>query len=143
MNRKLAWMFAALSVVFTLNSISSHAQSAPKFEAKIPFEFKAGTTSLPAGEYLIGLVGTQTEMLAIQNVKTGERAVVIPVGVETNVMQNEAKLTFHRYGDQYFLSQLLTPGTTHGMAIPRTRAELELAKSSGQTETAVITGQLR
>jgi hypothetical protein len=70
-------------------------------EAKIPFGFRVGDASLPAGEYSILTNGSG--LVLIRNDKKG----VFALGT-ARVPMNEApaQLVFNRYGEDYFLSQV-------------------------------------
>jgi hypothetical protein len=64
--------------------------------------------------------------------------------VRANQTQEETKLVFHKYGDQYFLSQIWTPGGNTGRELLMPRFERELAKNGIEREKVVVTrgGQL-
>lgn len=50
----------------------------------------------------------------------------------------EPKLVFHRYGDQYFLSQIWTGSTRRDFSMSRKERELKkTAAAAGQTEIVV------
>jgi hypothetical protein len=49
-------------------------------------------------------------------------------GVEARREQDQTKLVFHRYGDQYFLSQVWTAGESDVRELWKSRAERELIK---------------
>ena len=46
---------------------------------------------------------------------------------------DKGKLVFHRYGDQYFLSEVWPAGATTGRVIAKSRAESELEKKAKQS----------
>jgi hypothetical protein len=82
---------------------TSFAQSR-MVKANVPFDFTVGKQLLPAGTYTIK---TQSSGLIV--IKNHDK----PITVLTIVDQagdrspNGGKLMFHKYGDQYFLSEIL------------------------------------
>jgi len=58
--------------------------------------------------------------------------------VRASATQDEAKLVFHKYGDQYFLSQIWTTGDATGRELLMPRLERQLAKNSIQRQTAIL-----
>ncbi|HXP87651.1 MAG TPA: hypothetical protein VN841_23160 [Bryobacteraceae bacterium] len=105
--------------------------------ATIPFDFRAGNTLMPAGEYDIHSQGTWV----ILRLADGGRPVV---GVMTNgatggTSDREARLDFHRYGNAYFLTTIWSPFSRDGRQLPPTAREKELAqKGRVPVESAVV-----
>ena len=58
--------------------------------------------------------------------------------VRANQTQEETKLVFHRYGDQYFLSQIWTVGANSGRELLMPRLERELAKNAKIERQTVV-----
>ena len=129
-----------LSLFLTLAVVSVHAQnhSADRIVVQIPFDFVAGNKTLPAGEYIVKPT-LATRVTLIRNA-SGQREYTtistMPVPAET--MPTAAKLVFHKYGDQYFLSQVWTPERNLGGQLSESRAELELAKSASEVQRVSI-----
>jgi hypothetical protein len=87
------------------------AQDQPKMKATIPFTFVVGSKELKAGEYLIqqvGSPGSQSLQFRSEDGDFEQTALTMPI--ETNKIGNHERLVFHRYGDQYFLSQVWVAG---------------------------------
>jgi hypothetical protein len=61
----------------------------------------------------------------------------------TGKAQESAKLTFHRYGDQYFFAEAWVDGDTSGLQAQKPRAERaitrELAGAKIATESVALT----
>lgn len=91
--------------------------------AAIPFEFRAGDTVLPAGDYRIKYITPNTVLI---EARSGEALTLVPVASK-GVEGQAAKLVFHRYGNTYFLRQLQIPGRTTG----------HFFKSKSEKETAL------
>jgi len=50
-------------------------------------------------------------------------------------------LVFHRVGDEYFLYQIWTAGSTQGRELPQPKRETELARN-GKTDDVIIAANL-
>ena len=108
-----------LSLLFTV--AGAHAQSAAR--ANVPFAFKVGTTQMPAGTYSVqSKVGTN--LVTVRNVQTGTSA--LAMGRQESPSKKTDKLIFHRYGSQYFLTEILGSQGSQAMVLPATKQEKEL-----------------
>jgi hypothetical protein len=105
-------------------------------QAFIPFEFTVGTTTLPAGTYRISReFGTQ-DLLVVDS--RARRAMFFATRFETSRTKDiDTHLTFHRYGNSYFLSAAQLSSVT-GYTVPEPATEREIAAlRSGAAPTAV------
>ncbi len=73
--------------------------------AVIPFEFKAGKATLPAGTYTLSQQGATSNVVQLRTLGSG--ATPLPQGAQVGVGGQDTQLTFNRYGDQYFLHQIV------------------------------------
>jgi hypothetical protein len=110
----------ALSLVFTRNG--AYAQSAAR--AEVPFAFNVGGTHLPAGMYKVKRADFDSKFIVFSNVSTGD-TVLSPFEQETPGRVNN-KLIFHHRGNQYFLAEVWRGERSPGMAVPATKAELQV-----------------
>jgi hypothetical protein len=70
----------------------------------VPFDFTVGKQLLPAGSYTIK--AESSELIAIKN--NDKPITVLTIGERDGARSpNGGKLMFHKYGDQYFLSEIL------------------------------------
>jgi hypothetical protein len=127
-----------LAMVLMLAVGAAYAQlpGATMVKVNIPFSFTANQVALPAGAYTVknSLVDG---VLLISSDDSSQRGFIKTISVESNRGADQTKLIFHRYGDQYFLSQVWVGGETSGRELPRTRAEKELM-ARGPFETVAI-----
>ena len=63
------------------------------------------------------------------------------IAVQTLATPDKGKLVFHKYGDEYFLSQVWKPGANIGNQLRKTQREIEVA--AGRVATARSTGRRR
>jgi len=136
-----------LAVLAVLVATTANAQtSAPRtMRARIPFAFHAGSKVLPAGEYRIAVLNPDSDRKALQ-IRTldGRASAIVQTFGATVKTIRDSKLVFHRYGDSYFLSEVLVGGMETGRRLAPSRAEKqlrresEMASNNAQPETVSI-----
>jgi hypothetical protein len=91
---------------------------------------------LPAGTYSIDEAGPHA--IALHNLQTGKSAMTTVQSAQRLSAQNP-KLVFHKYGDTYFLYEVLS-GSKIGMQIPESHREKEvkLATTAGAAPQEVV-----
>jgi len=109
----------ALALAFT--AVSAQAQTAPNFTTfTVPFEFNVGQQVLPAGTYK---VVAEDQSVRVQ--KNDGKANVIALIKRTlgaGRSEQKVKLTFRRYGERMYLSQVWLPDNL-GRELRRPRRE--------------------
>jgi hypothetical protein len=75
-----------------------------KVTANVPFNFTVDGRTLPAGKYTIGNDANSPQILTIADRKDGVAVMTITIPDSGYAADN--KLVFHRYGNQYFLSEV-------------------------------------
>jgi len=104
-------------------------------KAKVPFEFTVMGRTMPAGDYVVDRSNSSaTVILKCQEHKV---SVIVPTdAAERLATQQDAKLIFHRYGDQYFLSEIWGAGTD-GRKLHKTKLERDLALRDSPNRTVI------
>ena len=123
-------MIAALALAFVA---SAQAQTALNFKTfAVPFSFKVGNKVLPAGEYKIT---ADNQVIRVQQINGKENAVSLTQRTRgANHNLSDAKLTFRRYGDQYYLSTVWLPDSL-GRELKKPRREVtDVAQIVGVVE---------
>jgi hypothetical protein len=98
---------------------SAYAQSSESVQAQIPFDFKVGRTTLPAGEYRVKYDPAEEPGLLTVRSADGHREVFVltqPVAVRKD-RSNADKLVFEREGTRYVLSEVFTEDSSTGLEI--------------------------
>ena len=128
---------AAAAAIALAAALPAFAQT-PTYKADIPFQFVAGSRSMPAGEYLIVVVPwtNRIEMYAPDGVAT--LGLTVWTGGGTS---HPGTLTFTRYGGRVFLRSVDVGG--RNVHIPKSRAERETAQLGASTEVAHLRTQAR
>ena len=102
-----------------------HAQTVA-IRAAIPFDFHAGDKLMPAGEYEIH---GQGPFLWFRGADSGQPALaLLTIGTESRDKSRKARLSFNRYGNEYFLESVWNSFTQDGRQVLRTDREKEVAK---------------
>lgn len=138
--RKQATMIAAAVALSGLLCAAARAQS-PNHVMKfnVPFEFTVGGRTMPAGEYVVTLLGRDSHLPAVL-IKSGDgRAAQIlkMTPVEARRSRESATLVFNRYGSRHFLAQVWTPAERAGLKVRRSPAERRV-EVAGRAELATV-----
>ena len=109
-----------LAVVTCLPLVSASAQDR-QVTATIPFNFVVGSSSLPAGTYLMNPV-LNNHFLQLRELSHKVNAVAIdqPDAYSSTTANT---LIFHRIGNQYFLHRMCISDASHTVVFPETKAE--------------------
>jgi hypothetical protein len=118
-------MFLTLGSVCVFGT-GLYAQSY-KMTVDVPFPFEvAGTTQQP-GHYVVGTNSSSTAQM-LSNATT-RHSIFIPAGASPETNTGKPRLTFHRYGDQYFLAAIWNPEGT-GSRLPMPKREKEARETA-------------
>jgi hypothetical protein len=129
MKKQVLRIFSLLSLSVMLAVVSVSANPTSPLEANIPFDFSVGGKTLLAGVYTVTPM-TTPGILLIRSEDGRAAALVVTNRVQARQEQDQTKLVFHRYGNQYFLAQVWRAGDGDGRELLRSRAERELIKSN-------------
>jgi hypothetical protein len=102
----------------------------------IPFGFVVGNVTMPAGEYAFGY----SAGLFIVTLAGADRHTNF-LSANPEVVQSvpeQAKLVFHRYGDQYFLSEIRTPAGSREFPMSRVEVEAQKTASAGRASEKIV-----
>ena len=145
--KKQAYMIITVIVLVTVAGLSTaKAQTSgnPQLIANVPFAFSVGEKTLPAGEYTVRCTNPDSPAKILQlRSKNGHDSALVQTNSVIGKIENNARLVFYRYGDQYFFAQAWLPADSIGMQTPKSRTEKarELAREKRTTETVVATAR--
>src|SRR5579862_3339125 len=107
--------------------VSARAQSADTVNVSVPFEFVAGETTLPAGEYRVSRVnpGVSPEV-AIRGYEKGN-VFLLPLAFDDGTA-DQPTLSFEHVGGKYFLSKIKTLSGVY--TVPTSREMVMLGKAN-------------
>ena len=122
-------MTGLLAVMVMVAAVSSaQGQTAnTRMTANVPFDFGVANKTFPAGEYLITRAQPDSSdlVLLIMSVDGHSKMVKITIPISKLEPGDKSKLVFHRYGEQYFLSEVWTAGSSVGRGFLKSRRERE------------------
>lgn len=101
------------------------AAASEELRCQIPFSFTVNHATLPPGTYGVD-VDYEAGMVPLRDM--GHAAFALGIPFDDSRIR-DAKLVFHRYGDQYVLREVWK-GTGTGRELPEPRREKELAMSA-------------
>lgn len=136
---KKAFGFALVAASLLLAS-GAQAQ-ALHVRADVPFDFVIGNNVYPAGNYDIERTLPTSNALLIRSEAKMTSTFVLPMECTKGQPAEKSVLVFHRVGDEYFLYQIWTEGSTIGRELPQPKRETELARN-GKGEDVVIAANL-
>jgi hypothetical protein len=141
MKKQTFGILTMFSLLLVLTAASVQAQS-QRNSINIPFSFNVGQKTLPAGEYTVEPIRKDSQNVWLLENKGGQANVLFTtIAVWSIETQEETKLVFNRYDDQYFLSQICTAGDNSSRELPIRRWERQLAKNNIEREKVVVTGR--
>jgi hypothetical protein len=135
MKRQFTNLFLAFGFL-CVGAIGLQAQSYT-LAADIPFAFHANGGNLPSGKYVFQKE-VNRDVQSLRNRQTG-RSLFLGVAPQSKVNHASPRLVFHRYGSEYFLSEIWNDqGTGTHFAASKLEAELRERKAEAKAETATV-----
>ena len=145
MRRIFTAIVATAFLALTITAPARAQLPGTAMRADIPFDFIVNGKTLPAGNYEVKRLNDEPEGLIIRSVDNKhDHAVFETESTQQNRMPRHDQIVFDRYGDTYFLSEVLTGGMETGRRLAPTRAERELkretemASNNAQPQTVSI-----
>jgi hypothetical protein len=120
MKRVIAMAFCLAGLI-----VAGHASAQePAVKADVPFDFTAGGKLLPSGTYVITSDITMPNVIHIRNLQHNVTAFS---GVNYSGKESKTgKLIFERYGNQYFLKEILCSAAPMNVELPTSKQEKEI-----------------
>ena len=130
----LAFLTAAL---ISMGSACAHAQ-APRFT--VPFDFTVGNQVFPAGTYRVSYSATKTAILIRRQ---DDRFQALTTTYPADPSTSGGKVTFAKYGNQYFLHEVLCSAVSMNVALPTSRLEKRARIQEAQLPHSETVADLR
>jgi|HubBroStandDraft_6_1064221.scaffolds.fasta_scaffold1842541_1 hypothetical protein len=132
MKSKIYGALATLAVALTVSVSFAQAQS--RVQADVPFAFSLQGRAMPAGNYQI--IARSGQVLEVRSLDSQHGQLLIkPMSLQSSKDQSP-KLVFHKYGDQYFLSQIWYGDSHYGVGFAESKREKEINMASNDTPNA-------
>jgi hypothetical protein len=128
-------------------AVTVHAQDpGAAMRVSIPFDFNVRGKVLPAGNYEVRRITDDPSGLIIRSIHHPyDHALFRTDPVYERRTPNRSEIVFHRYGDSYFLSEVVTAGEGTARELSPSRAEralrTEMASNNAEPETVALAVQ--
>lgn len=130
--------FFALVFALAIYPAEAHAQIIGNLEANIPFQFYAGNTKLPAGDYRIQVLdNSDLTFMEISSMDGSVSALFQVRDAETNPEPAQSELIFNKYGDRYFLAKLFDEGNPEGSQVAESSYEKKIGQATVEAQRHV------
>lgn len=132
MKKQILRAFTLFSLLMTLAMATAVANAQTRsIKAYIPFNFNAGENKLAAGEYTVRRISQHA--LVIESADGKTRVMLVAArAIDQSLNQGKEKLVFHRYANNYFLSQVWAVRADSGRELDRSKSERAAAKEMQQ-----------
>jgi hypothetical protein len=130
----LAFLTAAL---ISMGSARAHAQAAG---FKVPFDFTVGNQVLPAGTYQVSYYAPKSAiMIRSEDGRFHAFTAIHPADPSTR----DSEVVFTKYGNQYFMHEVLCGALSMNVALPTSRMEKQARIQEAQLPHSETVAALR
>lgn len=139
---KVRWIVALLLILMPV--LAAAQTQHDQMRITVPFSFTLSDQKLPAGTYLV--VEREGQLLSLRNTEgTGNYFVVVAPADRLDhyayfEQEPPAKMVFHRYGQEYFLTELAM-GNASSWQLERSPYENQWIISGVQPQRVVVAGK--
>jgi hypothetical protein len=147
MVKGLTMSILIVTVAFATAVVTANGQS-QRTVTHIPFDFVVGGRTLPAGEYETNSAINNGAAVMVRSTETKTAAIRLTNSIQANPEKTQARLIFHRYGQNYFLAEVWVGGDNQGRALLESKQERQLrrelaAVAQNSYETIELVASLR
>ena len=129
MKRQFLLLFA-IAVFATALTTNASGQTAKTVRANVKFDFQIGDRIYPAGEYRIeSISGLSDNILLIRSVRDANERHFIAANHSNAGKRQTPKLVFQKYGESYFLTNIVLDSGQWGYSIRPSRHQRESEKN--------------
>jgi hypothetical protein len=138
--RAVTMLVSIIALAFA-TAVASNAQSSGKgLKANIPFDFVVGDKTLAAGDYSVRQITANADGILVRSNDGGHSAIRLTTSLNAGAPKRKTALTFLRYGNTYYLSQVWMGGSREGREMVKSKseraAERELARNASANNLA-------
>jgi hypothetical protein len=126
----------ALSLPLLLSAVVHAQTTQPK--VTVPFDFIAGDTALPAGDYDVHSIDAWGgKALSIHSVTLNAGTLVLSNSSQAAKISDRNTLVFYRHGQKYFLAEVWITNTNIGRQMPLNQHHTESARNQQKSEVVL------
>src|SRR5260370_14127605 len=126
-------LMIGVALAFVTTVAPAYGQSSLHTVAKIPFEFVIGGKTLPAGEYGVAGIEGNSQLVRIQSKEDNQSAVRLTTVITSASAPSTGKLGFHRYANQYLLTQVWMPGSNRRRQLTKSKQQRAIEREMAAT----------
>jgi len=130
-----------LALTVLLLATAAQAQTT-NVKASIPFDFVVGNHAYTAGEYTVKSMSQSSSAIRIDNADESEKGITLSDACEKLRPATQTTLVFQRLGNNYFLYQIWTEGSSAGREFPKSKREVQLAENNSKPELVVVAANI-
>lgn len=113
----------AIALLASLAAAGSASAQIPGAKANIPFGFYVGDKWLPAGTYTMSADDNSSGVISIENADKSKG--VLSLVQEDGNAGTKNVVVFKKYGDRYFLTEILCANGGLNVALPESKRQTE------------------
>jgi hypothetical protein len=122
MKSKIYGALVMLAVALIVGVPFVQAQS--RVQADVPFAFRLNDKAMPAGNYQI--IALDDQVLEAWNLDARRGQLLLKQISVQSSQPKSPRLVFHKYGEQYFLSEIWYGDSRYGIALAESKLEKEV-----------------
>jgi hypothetical protein len=130
MKRITATALFTLAALVTAGGVMAQGRAV---RATVPFDFTVGDKLLPAGNYEISK--PSAGIIELQS-RDNHVTMLAAANYDSHESRNGSKLVFDKYGDQYFLSEILCQPSAINVRVPLSKAEQHARMQQAMLQTS-------
>ena len=137
--KRLMMLTLVIGLTLAAAVVSANGQVTSQLvTADIPFDFIVADKTLPSGKYTARAATSDGQGLRISS-RDGEAAMILSITAAEKSKKGNARMVFHRYGQQYFLAEVWS-GDSYGNKLKECKRERnlrrELASNASKSDSA-------
>jgi hypothetical protein len=135
---KTARTLITITVLLTASaSLFAQIENRPLMKVNIPFSFTVDNQALPAGVYFLKAV-TPEHSISLTSADSRHTTIVNDLPNYGGAPSLNSRLVFHKYGNEYFLTQVWTKGDSVARNPYVSKRAIELAQSGSRANTEIV-----
>jgi hypothetical protein len=116
----------------------AQAQIIDQLDVNIPFQFHAGSTKLPAGQYIVQILAdSDLTVMEIKSANDSTSTLLEVRDTQANGTPAKSELIFNKYGNRYFLEKAFEEGSPNGSRVTGFSYEKRVGQAAADGEEHV------
>jgi hypothetical protein len=106
-------------------------------KADIPFGFYVGNTWAPPGTYIVSSDAANRDMITLRSAQS--KLALMSIGNDADNASHKSALVFTKYGEQYFLHEVLSSTTAMNVELGKSKREKHASETREQANAGTPT----